>query len=100
MDHLACFLPANLALGVAEGAVQGPKAALYAEVAANLTYTCWQMYARMPTGANPAHHSAASPLHPAGPAVLFTPCTAYLACSEGILLSSNAGMQACPPQTT
>ena len=53
MDHLACFLPANLALGVAEGAVRGAKAALYAEVAANLTYTCWQMYARMPTGTPP-----------------------------------------------
>ena len=52
MDHLACFLPANLALGVAEGAVQGAKAALYAEVAANLTYTCWQMCAHTPTGAH------------------------------------------------
>ena len=32
----------------------GAKAARYAEVAANLTYTCWQMYARMPTGERPA----------------------------------------------
>jgi len=51
MDHLACYLPGNLALGVAEGAVTGAKAQLYASVAANLTYTCWQMYARQPTGA-------------------------------------------------
>ncbi len=28
--------------GVAEGAVTGAKAAQYAEVAANLTRTCWQ----------------------------------------------------------
>ena len=32
----------------------GAKAARYTEVAANLTYTCWQMYARMPTGGRPA----------------------------------------------
>ena len=32
----------------------GAKAARYAEVAANLTYTCWQMYASMPTGGRPA----------------------------------------------
>ena len=51
MDHLACYLPANLALGVAEGAVHGEKAALYAQLAANLTHTCYQMYAKMPTGA-------------------------------------------------
>ena len=48
------LLAGNLALGVAEGAVTGAKAAKYAEVAANLTYTCWQMYARMPTGERPA----------------------------------------------
>jgi mannosyl-oligosaccharide alpha-1,2-mannosidase len=50
MEHLSCYLPGNLALGVAEGAVRGKKAEMYAAVAANLTYTCWQMYARMPTG--------------------------------------------------
>lgn len=50
MDHLACYLPGNLALGVGEGAVRGAKAQLYASVAANLTYTCWQMYERMATG--------------------------------------------------
>ena len=48
------WLAGNLALGVAEGAVTGAKAARYTEVAANLTYTCWQMYARMPTGGRPA----------------------------------------------
>ena len=55
MEHLACYLPGNLALGVGEGAVRGAKAHLYASVAANLTYTCWQMYERMHTGATPAH---------------------------------------------
>ncbi|CAL8463954.1 g3489 [Coccomyxa elongata] len=53
MEHLACYLPGNLALGVGEGAVRGAKAQHYAAVAANLTYTCWQMYERMPTGLAP-----------------------------------------------
>ena len=38
-------MPLNMRLpvqGVAEGAVTGAKAARYAEVAANLTRTCWQ----------------------------------------------------------
>lgn len=51
MEHLACYFPGNLALGVAQGAVSGAKAARYLDVAANLTYTCWQMYERTATGA-------------------------------------------------
>lgn len=50
MEHLACYFPGNIALGVAEGAVLGAKAAHYLEVAANLTYTCWQMYERTTSG--------------------------------------------------
>ena len=52
LEHLTCFLPGNLALGVAYGAVNGSKADLYMDVAKNLTYSCWQMYERMPTGHN------------------------------------------------
>ena len=50
LEHLTCFLPGNLALGVAYGAVNGTKADLYMDVAKNLTYSCWQMYERMPMG--------------------------------------------------
>lgn len=50
MQHLACFLPGSLGLGVVEGAVKGPKADAYLALARNLTLTCWQMYERQPTG--------------------------------------------------
>lgn len=51
MDHLACFVPGMLALGSAHGAVTGSKAQQYMELAENMTATCYQMYARQPTGA-------------------------------------------------
>ena len=50
LEHLTCYLPGNLALGVAYGAVNGSKADQYMTVAKNLTYSCWQMYERMPVG--------------------------------------------------
>ncbi|KDD74920.1 glycosyl hydrolase, partial [Helicosporidium sp. ATCC 50920] len=51
MDHLACFVPGMLALGVQSGAVPGAeKQRLYLEAAAELTRTCWQMYARTKSG--------------------------------------------------
>lgn len=50
LEHLTCFLPGNLALGVAYGAVSDAKAELYMSLAQNLTYTCWQMYDKMPIG--------------------------------------------------
>jgi len=50
MEHLTCFLGGNLALGVAEGAVSGEKAARYLEVAKGITETCYMMYKLMPTG--------------------------------------------------
>lgn len=49
-EHLACFIPAMLALGVKEGAVTGDKAERYLSLAKDLTYTCWQMYDRHATG--------------------------------------------------
>ncbi|DBB14856.1 TPA: hypothetical protein ACH3X3_004461 [Trebouxia sp. C0006] len=53
LEHLTCYLPGNLALGVAYGAVNGSKADHYMAVAKNLTYSCWQMYERMPVGLAP-----------------------------------------------
>lgn len=53
MDHLACFIPAMLALGVRARAVAGDKADEFLEVAEELGETCWQMYAQMPTGERP-----------------------------------------------
>ncbi len=49
-EHLACFFPGNMALGVYMGAVTGAKADEYMRVARAVTYTCWQMYERMPSG--------------------------------------------------
>ncbi|KAA6419670.1 MAG: mannosyl-oligosaccharide 1 [Trebouxia sp. A1-2] len=53
LEHLTCYLPGNLALGVVYGAVNGSKADHYMAVAKNLTYSCWQMYERMPVGLAP-----------------------------------------------
>eukprot|EP00884_Botryococcus_braunii_P011514 jgi/Botrbrau1/20363/Bobra.0006s0028.1 len=53
MEHLTCFIAGNLALGVQTGAVVGSKADEYLDLAKALTYTCYQMYVRMPTGLAP-----------------------------------------------
>lgn len=50
MEHLTCFVAGNLALGVANGAVEGAKGAQYLAVARNLTKACFEMYNKMPTG--------------------------------------------------
>jgi len=50
MEHLTCFVAGNLALGVANGAVDGAKGVQYLGVAKNLTKTCFEMYNKMPTG--------------------------------------------------
>ena len=50
MEHLACYLPGNLALGVAEGAVSGAKGEQYMSAARSLTAACWHMYSEQPTG--------------------------------------------------
>jgi hypothetical protein len=54
MDHLACFVPGLLALGAYKRTK--PNRAKYERdmtVAKALMYTCWQMYARQPTGIAP-----------------------------------------------
>ena len=51
MEHLACFVPGNLALGVESGAVAGAKAEEYLALAAELCVACFQMYSQQPTGA-------------------------------------------------
>lgn len=52
-DHLACFLPGNLAQGVSAGAVGGPKAARYLEAAVALATTCFQTANGTATGLAP-----------------------------------------------
>ena len=47
-DHLVCFLPGTLALGVKNGLPQS-----HMKLAEDLIYTCYQMYHRMPTGLSP-----------------------------------------------
>ncbi|KAK9845755.1 hypothetical protein WJX81_001541 [Elliptochloris bilobata] len=61
MEHLACFVPGNLALGVESGAVAGAKADEYLALAAELTVACFQMYAQQPSGLAP-EVSAVSPV--------------------------------------
>lgn len=57
MDHLVCFFPGNLALGYLylEKNPNFPKEQLddLLKLAESLTETCFQMYARMPTGLSP-----------------------------------------------
>jgi mannosyl-oligosaccharide alpha-1,2-mannosidase len=57
MEHLACFVPGMLALGVMSDRnadPQSPRAPLLMAVAEELAATCWQMYKRSPSGAAPA----------------------------------------------
>lgn len=55
MEHLTCFVPGMLALGVTQGAVAGnaTKAARYLSVAADVAETCWHMYDRQVSGLGP-----------------------------------------------
>ena len=66
MEHLACFLPGNMALGVLEGAVTGDRAARYTTAAVGLTETCYRMYSTQPTGLAPEHvtFGAGAPMAP------------------------------------
>ena len=43
MDHLTCFVPAMLALGVHAHAVTEAKAVKFLDLAEELGRTCWQM---------------------------------------------------------
>ena len=54
MEHLSCFLPGNIALGVMEQAIGPAKTQAYMQIAEKLTYTCWQMYERTATGTPPS----------------------------------------------
>jgi hypothetical protein len=47
-EHLACFLPGTLALGVYHGLNRS-----HLEVARQLMRTCYEMYNAMPTGLSP-----------------------------------------------
>lgn len=51
MDHLACFVPGMLALGVWK--MGGNGSAPYLELAEDLVYTCIQFYSRQCTGLSP-----------------------------------------------
>jgi hypothetical protein len=54
MEHLTCFVGGMLALGSASGILGSePMAKLHLDLAKNITYTCYQMYSRMPCGIGP-----------------------------------------------
>jgi len=48
MDHLVCFLPGTLALGVSHGLPQW-----HMDLAKSFLHTCYQTYKRQPTGLSP-----------------------------------------------
>jgi len=52
MEHLTCFVPGWLALGAMTKRGAGTKSKRMA-LAAEIAYTCWQMYERQPTGIGP-----------------------------------------------
>ena len=56
MDHLVCFMPGLLALG-AHKMPPSTRRTRDIKVAKALMYTCWQMYARQPTGIAPEYVS-------------------------------------------
>jgi len=58
-EHLACFLPGTLALGVIHGLDRS-----HLELAEQLIKTCYQMYRSMPTGLSP--EIAVFNMHPDG----------------------------------
>eukprot|EP00908_Phaeocystis_cordata_P027253 Transcript_9809.p2 GENE.Transcript_9809~~Transcript_9809.p2 ORF type:complete len:177 (-),score=78.17 Transcript_9809:49-579(-) len=55
MEHLACFAPGMLALGVLRGGARLPRAAAanHTRLATQLATTCWRLYADAPTGLAP-----------------------------------------------
>ena len=50
MEHLSCYLPGNLALGIEYGRLSRQKAAHYLEVAEGLAEACYVMYNSSKTG--------------------------------------------------
>ncbi len=76
MDHLVCFMPGTIALGVTEGLTEAAAKKLPTwnkrkeeemELARELTKTCWGMYKVMATGLAPeiAHFNVGKPPLPA-----------------------------------
>ena len=52
MEHLACFVPGWLALGLRFQA-DPARAARHKDLAERVAFTCWQMYERQPSGIGP-----------------------------------------------
>ncbi|KAI7835449.1 hypothetical protein COHA_010654 [Chlorella ohadii] len=50
LEHLRCFYPGSIALGVMAGGVEGEKAARYLEFASNMTTACFQLYNQTASG--------------------------------------------------
>lgn len=69
LEHLRCFFPGSVALGVMSGAVQGPKAQLYLEFAANMTLACYQLYNSSASGG-----WVGCAVHPACTSAMVWPC--------------------------
>jgi len=59
MDHLACFMGGTLALGAYTdpSGLQSERAQRDLQLAKDITYTCYQMYKRMPSGIAPENVS-------------------------------------------
>jgi len=53
MDHLVCFAPGMFALGAHHGIVEGEERAIHLEMAKELMRTCYESYAKTPTGIGP-----------------------------------------------
>ena len=53
MDHLACFVPGMLALGVEEGVVTGAVASQHMQAARDLMRTCYASYSTSPSKIGP-----------------------------------------------
>jgi hypothetical protein len=53
MDHLVCFVPGMLALGVEEGIVTGEEATRHMDAARQLMRTCYASYEKQPSGLGP-----------------------------------------------
>lgn len=53
MDHLLCFTPGLLALGVMHDDLQSPRRIQHTELAEKIGRTCYEMYIRQPCGLSP-----------------------------------------------
>jgi len=53
MEHLACYAPGMLALGLITRVVPPPLVPLHSQLGSELAYTCWRLYADSDTGLAP-----------------------------------------------